>query len=70
MVTRMNEEEVIYCQFCDEEVPYFASASCTIYREGGDGFSLNAYGKVDCKECGRTIIEGHGPYLDKLDRTI
>ena len=70
MGTKVNERKTIYCQFCDKRVLYTLDVSATMHRAYGDNFEIDGYGRVVCVECAKVIIEGHGPYLDKLDRTI
>lgn len=62
-------KQVIYCHHCDTWVTFTTKATASVDRHGdSDSFSVYSYMTVTCHWCGATIIEGHGPELDTLDR--
>ena len=64
-----DKEDLIYCQFCDEEMPYHMRSSATMRRSSGDTFDITSHGQVICADCGMTILSGGGSaWTDKLDR--
>ena len=65
----MDNQDTIYCHRCDDDVLY-EMTGVNMQRETENVWSVSGWGEVKCCSCGRIIIEGHGPYLCKLDRVI